>query len=134
MKYFSHKVRTNDGEFDSTAEYRRYQELKLEERGGYIWGLRKQVRFQILPQILVTIYKQLKTKVKEIVRVDEQAKHYTCDFCYYDVAEKVYVIEEVKSYATAKARDYPLRKHLIKQIINRHNSKGRSVWTFREVK
>ena len=133
-KYFAHKVRTTDGEFDSKREWERFQELKLELKAGYIQCLHRQVSFEILPQMLFEVRKQLKTKVKIEYRVDEKAKHYTPDFVYYDTQSNVYVMEEVKSFITAKARDYNLRRHLIKLIIKKHNKNRKTQWVFKEIK
>ena len=44
------------------------------------------------------------------------------------------VILEIKSKATAMARDYPLRKKLIKQLIQKHNQEvGFEDWVFEEI-
>lgn len=135
MKYFAKKIRTEFGEFDSTKEYHRYQELLLEQKAGIISCLRRQARFEIMPQITYERMKKLKTKVKIETLVDEKAKHYKPDFVYYDNEQQCYIMEEVKSYATAQARDYPLRRHGIKLKIQEHNRRRPfHQWIFRETK
>lgn len=133
MKYFSKKVRNQYGEFDSETEFNRYLYLKHLEDVGEIRDLQRQVRFEIIPKLVKDVEVQLKTKVKIVQRVEEKAAHYTCDFTYIEKGGK-YIIEEQKSKGTMLARDYPLRKKLIKQIIHKHNEEvGFEDWVFREI-
>lgn len=133
MKYFSKKVRNQYGEFDSETEFNRYLYLKHLEDVGEIRDLQRQVRFEIIPKLVKNVEVQLKTKVKIVQRVEEKAAHYTCDFTYIEKGGK-YIIEEQKSKGTMLARDYPLRKKLIKQIIHKHNEEvGFEDWVFREI-
>lgn len=133
MKYFSKKIKTAEGVFDSKAEYERYIYLKHQEDIGAISDLRQQVRFEIVPKLTKKIKVQLKTKIKEKEIIDERAKYYTADFTYINSSGQ-YVISELKSVGTALARDYPLRRALIKQIIYKHNDKvGFDDWIFEEV-
>lgn len=120
MKYFAKKIRNEFGEFDSKTEYERFLYLKHLEDIGVISHLEQQVRFEIVPKLVKKVKVQLKTKTKEKELVDEQAKHYTADFTYIN-SDGQFVISEVKSRGTALARDYPLRRALIKQIIYKHN-------------
>ena len=133
MKYFSKQVRNQYGEFDSETEFNRYLYLKHLEDVGEIRDLQRQVRFEIIPKLIKNVEVQLKTKVKIVQRVEEKAAHYTCDFTYIEKGGK-YIIEEQKSQGTLLARDYPLRKKLIKQIIHKHNEEvGFEDWMFREI-
>lgn len=132
QKYFAKKIKNKHGVFDSKAEYERFLYLKAMQDRGIIQGLQRQVSFEIIPKLTKLSKVQLKTKIKLIERVDEQAAHYTPDFCYY--RDGKYVIEEVKSRGTALARDYPLRRKLIKQLIARHNQVSGCEWIFNEVK
>lgn len=132
MKYFSKKIRNEHGEFDSKAEYERYLHLKQQETEGLISCLKQQVRFEIIPMTPKKVEKKLKTKTKEIEMVDERAKYYTADFTYLN-SDGQYVISEVKSVGTQLARDYPLRRALIKRIIFLHNEEvGFQDWVFEE--
>lgn len=132
MKYFSKKVRNECGVFDSETEYGRFLYLKHLEDIGEIHDLKQQVEFEIIPKLMKTVPVTLKTKVKYVERVEERAAHYTCDFTYIEKGGKL-VIEEVKTKGTMLARDYPLRKKLIKQLIHKHNEEiGCEDWIFRE--
>lgn len=132
MKYFSKKIRNEHGEFDSKTEFNRYLYLKHLEDIGEISELNTQVEFEIIPKLVKKVEVRMKTKTKEIERVDERAAHYTCDFTYIEKGGKL-VIEEVKTKGTMLARDYPLRRKLIKQVIFRHNEEfGFEDWVFNE--
>ena len=132
MKYFSKKVRNKHGEFDSQSEYGRFLYLKYLQDIGEIRELTQHARFEIIPKLTKLEEVHLKTKTKLVERVEEKAAHYTCDFTYIEKGGK-FIIEEVKSKGTMMARDYPLRKKLIKQIIHKHNEElGFDDWEFRE--
>ncbi len=131
QKYFSHKIKNQYGEFDSKQEYETYLMLNHQQEIGVISGLERQKEFVIIPKLTKLVKVQLKTKVKYVERIDERAAHYTPDFCYWKDGK--YIIHEVKSKGTMLARDYPLRRKLIKQVINRHNKKvGFEEWIFVE--
>ena len=133
MKYFSKKIRNEHGEFDSKAEFERYLYLKHQEDMGVISYLKRQVRFEIVPMTPKKVKIELKTKTKEVERVDERAKYYTADFTYLN-SNGQYVISEIKSTGTALARDYPLRRALIKRIVFLHNEEvGFEDWVFEEI-
>ncbi|MGN1217136.1 MAG: DUF1064 domain-containing protein [Phocaeicola sp.] len=131
MKYFSRKIKTPSGEFDSKQEYETFLLLRQQEKDGLISGLERQKRFEIIPKLTKTVRVQLKTKVRIEERVDEQAAHYTPDFCYWKDGK--FIIHEVKSKGTMLARDYPLRRKLIKKVISDHNKAvGFEEWEFLE--
>ena len=133
MKYFSKKVKNEHGNFDSKDEFDRYLYLKHMEDTGVISYLKRQVRFEIIPKLIRKEKVQLKTKVKEVDRVEEIAAHYTADFCYIDNEGK-YIIEELKSDYTKNLADYILRRKLIKRMIFLHNEEvGFVDWEFKEV-
>ena len=92
-KYNAQKVVTEDREFDSKLEFRRWNELKLLEKAGVIKELKRQVR---LPLISKSRYG------KEIA--------YIADFTYFE-GEK-FVVEDTKSEAT-KTPLYRLKKRLV---------------------
>ena len=48
-KYHSTKIRTEDGNFDSKKEYRRWLQLKEMSQLGYIKDLRRQVAYELIP-------------------------------------------------------------------------------------
>jgi len=64
------------------------------EQNGAITDLKRQITFQLLPQQTKVVTKQLKTKIKEIIKIVEQDMVYTCDFTYYKDGK--YVAEEFK--------------------------------------
>ena len=133
MKYFAKKVKNEHGNFDSKDEFDRYLYLKHMEDTGVISFLKRQVRFEIIPKLIRKEKIHLKTKVKEVDRVEEIAAHYTADFCYVDNEGK-YIIEELKSDYTKNLADYILRRKLIKRMIFLHNEEvGFVDWEFKEV-
>lgn len=130
-KFGARKIRNAYGEFDSKAEWNRYIELLDMQRKGLINGLQRQVKYEIIPAITKTVEKQLKTKTKYVERVDEKAAHYTCDFQYFK--DGVLVIEDAKSEATRREKDYVLRRKLMKHLIEEQNEMaGREVMRFNE--
>ena len=132
MKYFAKKIKNEYGVFDSKSEYERFLYLKKLEDTGEISYLKQQVRFEIIPALIKKVEKKLKTKTKIEEKVDERAKHYTADFTYVNKNGQ-YVISEVKSVGTMAARDYPLRRALVKRMIYLHNEEvGFEDWVFEE--
>lgn len=130
-KFGARKFRNAWGEFDSKAEFTRYAELLDMQRRGEINGLQRQVRYEIIPAIRVTKEIALKTKTKLVERTDEKPAHYTCDFQYYQ--DGVLVIEDAKSEATRREKDYVLRRKLMKHLIQEQNEvAGREVMRFNE--
>lgn len=130
-KFGARKIRNAYGEFDSRAEWNRYIELLDMQRRGLINGLQRQVKYEIIPAITKTVEMQLKTKTKYVERVDEKAAHYTCDFQYFQ--DGVLVIEDAKSEATRKEKDYVLRRKLMKHLIHEQNEiAGRESMRFNE--
>lgn len=91
-KYGAKKTIVDGIKFDSMREARRYQVLKARERVGQIAGLRRQARYDL-----------------EVNGV--KIGRYTSDFEYEEDGR--WVVEDVKSPATKKARDYVLRKKLM---------------------
>ncbi len=132
MKYFAKKVKYNDLIFDSKTELKRYLELQALQAKGKISDLKLQVRFEIIPPLIKEVEVKLKTKTKIVQRVDEKAAHYTCDFTY--IKDDMMIIEEIKSEGTMRARDYPLRRKLIKALLNKRNKElGKEYYRFNEI-
>lgn len=130
-KFGARKIRNEWGEFDSRAEMARYIELVQMQRVGLINGLQRQVKYEIIPAIRVQKEIALKTKTKVVERVEEKAAHYTCDFQY--TQDGVLVIEDAKSEATRREKDYVLRRKLMKHLIQEQNEvAGREVMRFNE--
>ena len=132
MKYFSKKIRNQDGEFDSKAEYQRYLYLKHQQDIGVISDLQRQVPFEIIPKLIITEEVQLKTKKKLVQKVAERASYYTADFCYYNHKGQ-YVISECKGKYLKNLKDYVIRRKLIRHLIKKHNDEvGHEDWIFEE--
>ena len=101
-KFGNRKVATADGEvFDSRAEHRRWLALREMEARGEIRGLRRQVRFELVPRLLTPDGK-----------VEEHAVHYLADFVYRD--GDAAVAEDCKSAATRKEKSYVIKRKLFK--------------------
>lgn len=90
-KYGNRKVVTEDGTFDSEKEYRRWRELKLMERAGEIYELKRQVPFVLIP-----------TQKDEHGKVVERELKYIADFVYLanDGTGWRRVVEDVKGLKT----------------------------------
>ena len=129
-KFGAKKVSYNGIEFDSTVERDRFRYLDHQLKMGEIRCLRLQTRFEIIPQTSKMVAKQLRTKVRYDKKVLEMAAHYTSDFIYIENGR--YVMEDVKNDYSQDIRDYPLRRKLIIRKMQKHNTKGRGQWIFRE--
>lgn len=91
-KFYAQRVKSEHGNFDSTAEYRRYLDLLALEKAGKIAGLRRQVPYD-LPVVL----------------------RYKADFVYTDLTTGREVVEDKKGF---KTREYERKKRLMKKIHN----------------
>lgn len=94
-KYRAKKTVVDGITFDSKREAARYKELRTLLRAGQIQDLRMQVKYPL---------------VVNGVKIGR----YTSDFNYIENGAEV--VEDVKSPATKKARDYVLRKKLMLAI------------------
>lgn len=92
-KYHSRKTVVDGIIFDSRREAMRYQELRLLERAGKVRGIRRQVRYELVPV-------QLDSKGKII----EKPVVYVADFVYEQLSDGggfwVPVVEDVKGVRT----------------------------------
>ena len=93
----------NGIEFQSKKEANRWAELQLLERGGAIFDLCRQVKFELLPT-----QKDLKTG-----KVIERPVHYIADFMYKqklpDGGIRT-VVEDTKGFKTA---DYVIKRKIM---------------------
>lgn len=115
-KFGNRKIKTEDGlVFDSKKEKERYDTLRLLERRGEIWNLKRQVRYLLLPKITEQVPVQLKTKVsyKDTTLFRETA--YIADFVYTD-SEGNEVVEDVKANEWFQDPVYKLKKKLMYMI------------------
>lgn len=132
----SKKVVNEYGKFDSEEEWLCFKQKILPmSEAGYIDCLERQVSFEIIPKLTIKVPVALKTKIKVVERVLERAAEYTCDFFYHDKRDDTTHIVEFKSRYSSTARDYPLRRKLIKRLICEWNEKeGRTKYVFDEYK
>ena len=93
-KYGNRKTELDGYIFDSGAEARRYEELKLLMRAGTIGRLEVHPRF-------------------DIVVNDVKIGFYKADFQYYDFETKQFIVEDVKGVKTAV---YKLKKRLVEAL------------------
>lgn len=84
-KYHNQKIIIDGIKFDSKAEGRRYQELKLLQRAGEIKDLQLQPKFLLQPA-----FKKNGKSYKKI--------EYIADFSYYD--DNKLIVEDVKGMET----------------------------------
>ena len=128
---FKHKVKYGNFVFDSRDEMMRYIELCDMQSKGIISGLRRQYSFELIPRQSKMVVKHMKTKDKMVEKFLENPAIYTCDFLYKE--GDTYVVEDTKSwFSRSQADDYPLRRKLMVQKIQQHNSEGHGQWIFRE--
>lgn len=101
-KYRNKKVIIDGVKFDSMAEGKRYQELKLLERAGHISHLSLQ------PQ------HTLQASYTDAQGVKHRAITYKADFRYWDADKQVMIIEDVKGVLTDV---YKIKKKLLCKIL-----------------
>lgn len=100
-KYGNKKVEADGQVFDSKKEYSRYCVLKLMEKSGRISGLQRQVKYLLIPS------------QKGEIR-NEKPCNYKADFVY--IMDGKTVVEDVKSEATRKNKDYIIKRKLMRYI------------------
>ena len=88
-----------EGGFDSRKERERYSQLQLMEYAGQIHGLRRQVRFELVP----VQHRPGKSALRGV--------SYVADFTYYRDGQLI--VEDVKSPATAREPAYIIKKKLM---------------------
>lgn len=87
-----------DGEvFDSKKEAHRWQELRILEKAGEIDGLRRQVKYLLIPTQSEVVYKN---GVPKQVRAIERECSYIADFVYFDRNAQEVIVEDCKGIRT----------------------------------
>lgn len=94
-KYGNAKPTYKGVKFDSGLEMLRYRYLQGLEKKGKITGLRRQVRYEIIPK-----------------QGEERAAHYIADFVYTRASDGVEVVEDTKG---VKTDAYILKRKLMLQ-------------------
>lgn len=97
-KYNNQKITVNGQVFDSKKEANRYKELRLLEKAGEIYDLRRQVKFKLIP-----------TQRDEATgKVIERECSYRADFVYEEDGKTV--VEDVKGFRT---KEYIIKRKLM---------------------
>lgn len=112
-KYGNLKVTRDGMTFDSVKEYRRFCELRLLERAGEVAGLRRQVKFILIPaqrEFCNEIYAKGKKKgCFKPGKLLEQECSYIADFVYTDKDGRQ-VVEDTKGFKTP---EYIIKRKLM---------------------
>ena len=98
-KYGNRKVQIGDKVFDSLKEARRYGELSMLQKGGYITGLETQKKFVLIP-----------SQRDERGRLVERECSYRADFVYTDTDTGKTIVEDTKGFRT---EGYKIKKKLL---------------------
>lgn len=101
-KYKNKKTEIFGIKFDSKKEAERYIHLKAKEKNGEITGLKRQVRYELIPSQRIN------------GKVVERKCDYVADFVYFDELKKETVVEDVKSKAT-RTSTYIIKRKLMLQ-------------------
>ena len=101
-KYKNRKTEIFGIKFDSKKEAERYIHLKAKEKNGEITGLKRQVRYELIPSQRID------------GKVVERKCDYVADFVYFDELKKETVVEDVKSKAT-RTSTYIIKRKLMLQ-------------------
>lgn len=91
--------------FDSAKEAQRWDDLYLLERAGEISDLKRQVRYRLIPA-----QRDMQGKVIE------KPCDYVADFVYRDKDGRI-VVEDVKSEATLRNKDYVIKRKLMLRVF-----------------
>lgn len=113
-KYGNRKVTFRGETFDSARERDRYIYLLGCEERGEIMSLRRQVSYELVPEITETVEVQLKTKVKNVERVVQRAVTYRADFEYMRCSDGVMVVEDVKICPALIPKEYVIKEKLFR--------------------
>ena len=112
-KYGNKKVTLDGQTFDSKRECRRWQELKLLEKAGKIYDLRRQVQFNLIPEqrLADTLGPKGGRKMGKLL---ERAVYYVADFVYYEGGRPSeggkLVVEDAKGHRT---KEYIIKRKLM---------------------
>lgn len=109
-KYSNKKIEYFGEKFDSKKELNRWLELKILEKGGAIYNLKRQVPYELIPNQYKTVEKVLKSgKVKQEQKLIERKCEYIADFVYNDDKGNL-VVEDTKGFRTP---EYIIKRKLM---------------------
>lgn len=111
-KYGNKKVTIGGMVFDSKKEAKRFEELFLMEKAGEISGLRRQVKYVLIPaqrEFLDELYTRGEKKGENKPgRLLERECTYIADFVYYKDGEVI--VEDTKGFRT---KEYIIKRKLM---------------------
>lgn len=113
-KYRNRKTVFDGITFDSVAEARYYQKLKAMENDGLVSDIRRQVAYQLLPDLYEEHEVQLKTKTKTVRKRIQQGTKYVADFVYTDTTTGETKVVDVKGVRT---KEYLLKKKMMRCLL-----------------
>ena len=112
-KYHAEKITVNGITFDSKKEARRFLELTALEQAGKIHGLRRQVKYLLIPEQRESCTERYKSGPKKGQfkpgRVLERECAYYAD-CDYYTEDGTHVVEDVKGMRT---KEYRLKRKML---------------------
>lgn len=97
-KYGNRKIKVGGEVFDSAREFRRWTELQILLKAKKIANLQRQVSFELIPS------------QKKDGKVVERACTYIADFCYDDLENGEFIVEDAKGYRTP---EYVIKRKLM---------------------
>lgn len=106
-KYRNQPVVIDGVRFDSKKESFRWRDLQMLEKGGWISQLERQVSYVLAPGVKLAGEKRARPAIR-----------YVADFRYFSRETGGFVVEDVKSPATAKESAFRLKLHLMKVVHN----------------
>ena len=111
-KYSNCKVYIGDEKFDSKKEAKRYSELLLLQRAGKISGLKRQVKFVLIPSQYRAAERYGKSgkRLADKRELLEKECAYIADFVYHDCDKGTDVVEDTKGVRT---KDYIIKRKLM---------------------
>lgn len=99
-KYRSKTVWVDGEQFDSKKEALRWRELRILEKAGKIHGLKRQVRYLLIP-----------TQYDDDGKCLERSCNYFADFVYFEGPKLV--VEDTKGYRTP---EYVIKRKLMLSV------------------
>lgn len=123
-KYYNVKTKTSDGlVFDSYREAARWEQLILLQKAGNIIELKRQVKYELIPNQYETVEKYSKTgkRLKDVEKLIERKVDYIADFVYHDAKTGELIVEDTKGVRT---KDYIIKRKLMLLI---HGIKVREI-------
>ena len=123
MRNKFHNIKT--GGFDSLKEARRYNELFMLQKAGYITELQTQVKYELIPPQYETYERYGKSgkRLMDGLKVVERGVDYIADFVYTENGKKI--VEDTKGYKKGAAYDLFVIKR--KLMLERHGIRIREV-------